>query len=144
MRRFFTTITAIYPTVTCFHWAMLAYRVLISAQMIFAHGLKKIDAGMEKAEQVPNPLGLPETFNHLFAVSANIIFPLFIILGFFTRLAVLPILAVTLTGYFIVHWNDSLAAKDIPFMYSIAFLLLLVLGPGKYSADYLIHKKIRQ
>jgi len=139
MRRFILKITSIYPTASCFHWSMLVYRVLISSEMIVAHGLKKLGIGAEK-EQVPNPLNLPETFNQLFAVSANIFFPILIILGLFTRLAILPVLAVTLTGYFVVHWNDSLLIKDMPFMYSVAFLLLLILGPGKYSADYLIHK----
>ena len=66
-----------------------------------------------------------------------------VIVGLLTRLAVLPVLAVTLTGYFVVHWNDSLLEKDMPFMYSVVFLLLLLIGPGKYSLDYLINKKLR-
>lgn len=140
MKKIIAKVTSIYPSADSFHSSLFVFRVLISLELMIAHGLKKIGAG---AEQVPNPLYLPAAFNQLIAVSANLFFPVLIIMGLFTRLATLPILAVTLTGYFIVHWNDSPLGKDMPFMYSVSFLLLLVLGPGKYSADYLINKRYR-
>jgi putative oxidoreductase len=40
-----------------------------------------------------------------------------------------------------MHWNDTPAAQDMPFMYSVAFLLILILGPGKYSADFLVQQR---
>lgn len=119
---------------------MLAFRVLLSGELIYAHGLKKLGVGVGEAEVVPNPLNLPEAFNSLFADAANLIFPLFVIAGLATRIAVLPILAVTLTGYFVLHFHDAPLVKDTPFMYSLAFLLILFLGPGKYSLDYFIQK----
>jgi putative oxidoreductase len=106
-----------------------------------AHGLKKIGVGVAVAEQVPNPLHLPEAFNSMFAFASNLIFPVFVIFGFFTRLAVLPILAVTLTGYFVLHWNDTLIVKDNPFMYSLCYLFILAVGAGKYSLDNFFQKK---
>lgn len=121
--------------------ALLAFRVAVSAQLIVVHGLKKLGIGVTQAENVPNPLHLPQAINQIFATSANVIFPLFIIFGVLTRLATLPILAVTLTGYFIVHGNDPLPERDVPFMYSIVFLLILILGPGKYSIDNILHRK---
>lgn len=90
---------------------------------------------MSVAESVPNPLGLPDLFNQEFATLANIIMPLFIVFGFCTRMAAVPILAVTLTGYFIVHANDPLAVKDIPFMYAVSFLYIAMVGAGRYSVD---------
>ncbi|QEE50819.1 DoxX family protein [Flavobacterium alkalisoli] len=121
--------------------ALLAFRVAVSAQLIVVHGLKKLGIGVTQAENVPNPLHLPQAINQVFATSSNVIFPLFIIFGVLTRLATLPILAVTLTGYFIVHGNDPLLERDVPFMYSIVFLLILILGPGKYSIDNILHRK---
>lgn len=121
--------------------ALLIFRVLLSVELIVAHGLKKIGVGVSEAEQVPNPLHLPEAFNSLFADAANLVFPVFVIFGFFTRIAVLPILAVTLTGYFILHWNDALLVKDTPFMYSLCYLFLLFVGAGKYSVDHYLTKK---
>jgi putative oxidoreductase len=143
MRKFIGKITGIYPTPDSFHWSLLIFRVLISLELMIAHGLKKIGMGGEQVESIPNPLQLPFVFNQVFAISANLFFPVLIIIGLFTRLAILPILIVTLVGYFVVHWNDLPLEKDMPFMYSVAFLLLFVLGPGKYSADYFINKRFR-
>lgn len=119
---------------------LLAFRVLLSGELIYAHGLKKLGVGVGEAEVVPNPLNLPEGFNALFADAANLIFPLFVIAGLATRIAIIPILAVTLTGYFVLHFHDAPLVKDTPFMYSLSFLVLLFLGPGKYSLDYFIQK----
>ena len=120
---------------------LLAFRVLLSGELIYAHGLKKLGVGVSEAEVVPNPLNLPEAFNSLFADAANLFFPVFVILGLATRIAILPILSVTLTGYFVLHFHDAPLIKDTPFMYSLSFLVLLFLGPGKYSLDYFIQRK---
>lgn len=121
---------------------MLFFRVLVSLEIMVAHGFKKIGIGVTEAEHVPNPLHLPEAFNSAFAISANIFFPFLVLIGFCTRLATLPILAVTLTGYFVVHLHDSFLEKDAPFIYSVVFLLILVLGPGKVSIDNYLRKRL--
>ena len=123
--------------------ALLLFRSIISLELIIVHGLKKLGIGVAVPEVVPNPFGMPETLNFIFAASANILFPFFIILGIFTRLSALPVLAVTLTGYFIVHGGDPLPERDIPFMYSLCFLLILFLGPGKYSLDKVLANKFK-
>ncbi|MDP5199081.1 DoxX family protein [Flavobacterium sp. DG2-3] len=121
--------------------ALLFFRIAISAELIYAHGLKKVGVGTAMAEVVPNPLGLSEAFNQAFATTANLVMPLFIILGLMTRLATLPILAVTLTGYFVLHFNDPILVKDVPLVYSLCFLLIGFTGAGKYSMDHYISRK---
>jgi putative oxidoreductase len=144
MKKFFLSITNIYAPALRFHITLLIFRVAIAVQLMLAHGLKKIGVGVANAEIVPNPLHLPNFLNQLFAEAANLVFPVFVIAGLFTRLAVLPVLAVTLTGFFIVHFHDSFLEKDVPFMYSAAYLLLLSFGPGRYSIDYYINQKLRR
>jgi len=117
------------------NFTLLFFRIAVSAELLAAHGLKKIGVGISSAEVVPNPLGLPEAFNQAFATGANLIMPVFIILGFMTRLAAVPILAVTLTGFFVLHFHDPILIRDVPFMYSICFLLIFFLGAGRYSLD---------
>jgi len=116
--------------------AILFFRIAVAIELIVVHGSKKIAHHGHAAEIVPNPLGLPEAFNQGFAFAATLIFPLFILVGFYTRVAALFALAVPMTGYLVVHWNDSLAEKDVPFMYSISLLLIIVCGAGKYSMDH--------
>lgn len=142
MKKLLKKITDAYPMSNALDISLLIFRVLLSVELIIAHGLKKLGIGVEQAEQIPNPLHFPKEFNDLFANAANLFFPILVILGVVTRLSVLPILAVTLTGYFVLHWNDPLLIKDTPYIYSLCYLLILVLGPGRYSLDYLINQKI--
>ena len=141
MKRLLQHIVSVSPSAGTFNIAMLLFRTILSLELMVVHGFKKIGINVAEAEKVPNPLHLPEWFNNAFAVSANLVFPVLVILGFFTRIAALPILAITLTGYFVLHWNDALLVKDTPFMYSLSYLLILVLGPGRYSVDYFIEEK---
>jgi putative oxidoreductase len=143
MKSFIRWITNISPTIQLFDLSMLLFRMGISIELIVVHGFKKLGVGVTEAEQIPNPLNLPEVFNHGFAVASSLFFPIFVIVGLFTRLAIVPMLTVTLTGYFVLHWNDSLLVKDVPFMYSVVYLLVLALGPGRYSIDYWIYKKLK-
>ena len=143
MKKLLKRITASQPASNILDISLFLFRVLLSIELMMAHGLKKIGIGVAEPEQIPNPLHFPQEFNDLFAIAANLIFPIFVILGLFTRLSVLPSLAVTLTGYFLLHWNDALLIKDGPFMYSLCYLLLLVLGPGRFSLDYFINKKLQ-
>lgn len=138
MRKIIASLLNTSPSPTLFNTTMLFFRGFLAVEMMLVHGLKKIGAAGGQPEIVPNPLHLPETFNHWFATAANLVFPLFVIIGLSTRLAILLIVAVPLTGYFIVHSHDPLPERDVPFMYSISYLLVLFLGPGKYSIDYLL------
>jgi putative oxidoreductase len=116
------------------HVTLLAFRAAVSVELITVHGLKKIGIGLAQPEQVPNPVGLPVWLNEGIGISANLIFPLFVMAGLLTRLAALPILAVTVTGFF-YHLHSDPLVRDTPYMYSVCFLMILVAGPGRYSLD---------
>ncbi|MES2240744.1 MAG: DoxX family protein [Bacteroidota bacterium] len=135
------SINKLNDSVVSFDTAILLFRIIVSSQLMIVHGLKKIGIGTGVTETVPNPFNFTEWFNDSFAIAANLVFPLFIIVGFYTRLATIPVLAVTLSGYFIVHWNDPLLISDVPFMYSLSFLFIAFSGAGKYSLDNLLRNK---
>lgn len=116
--------------------ALLVFRVLLAIELFRVHGMKKFRVEDGQKEHVPNPLHLPEKLNGLVATFSDTVIPFFIILGLGTRLAVLPTIGVTAIGYFVVHKNDSLEVRDVPFMYTLSLLLLLALGAGTYSLDY--------
>lgn len=116
--------------------ALLVFRVLLAVELFRVHGMKKFRVKNGQKEHVPNPLHLPEKLNGLVATFSDTVIPFFIILGLGTRLAVLPTIGVTAVGYFVVHRNDSLEVRDVPYMYTLSLLLLLALGAGTYSLDY--------
>lgn len=116
--------------------ALLVFRILLAVELFRVHGMKKFRVENGQKEHVPNPLHLPEKLNGLVATFSDTVIPFFIILGLGTRLAVLPTIGVTAIGYFVVHKNDSLEVRDVPYMYTLSLLLLLALGSGTYSLDY--------
>nr|WP_294784905.1 DoxX family protein [uncultured Flavobacterium sp.] len=115
--------------------ALLVFRILLAVELFRVHGMKKFRVENGQKEHVPNPLHLPEKLNGLVATFSDTVVPFLIILGLGTRLAVLPTIGVTAIGYFVVHKNDSLEVRDVPYMYTLSLLLLLALGAGTYSID---------
>jgi putative oxidoreductase len=127
-----------YPGIILHDIVLLLVRALFSLELIIVHGIKKFE---ELPTDVPNPFGLSTELNYGIAVLSNTLFPILLILGFLSRLAVIPIVMITLTGYFVVHGSDPLPVRDIPFMYSLVGLFLLFAGAGKYSVDYWLYKR---
>ncbi|MBO9729834.1 MAG: DoxX family protein [Chitinophaga sp.] len=118
------------------NYALLVFRVLLALELFRVHGMKKFRGGANgQREVVPNPLHLPSKLNAMVATLSDTIVPFLLMLGVATRLAVLPTIGVTAIGYFVVHRKDSLEVRDVPYMYTLSLLLLLVLGPGRYSID---------
>lgn len=124
--------------------AILIYRFLLALELFRVHGLKKFRLQNGEREHVPNPLGLPDKLNGLIATFTDTVVPFLIMLGIGTRLVILPTIGVTAIGYFVVHRKDNIEIRDVPYMYTISLLLLLVLGAGNYSADhYLLEHVLR-
>jgi len=120
---------------------ILVFRILVSLSMINTHGMKKILDFEGTVKHIPDPFGLGGEFSAVMAIIANIVAPIFVILGLCTRFAILPILSVTLLGFFVVHGNDPWPVRDVPLMYSLAYLGLFFLGAGKLSLDYKLLNK---
>lgn len=124
------------------NWAVLFFRVLLMLELFRVHGMKKFRVQNGEKEHVPNPLGLPDKLNGLVATFSDTVVPFFVALGFGTRLFLLPSIGVTAIGYFVVHRNDSIEVRDVPYMYTLAMLFLALIGPGTYSIDHYLISKI--
>ncbi|MEM7549899.1 MAG: DoxX family protein [Bacteroidota bacterium] len=123
--------------------SLLIFRVTISISLFNTHGLKKIIHFEDTLNNIPDPLGMGSELSTFFAIFANVFCPLLIVLGVLTRLAIIPILSITLIGFFVVHAADPWSVRDVPLMYSIVFSLFLILGPGKYSIDQSIINRLK-
>jgi putative oxidoreductase len=121
------------------NWALLAFRVLLAVELFRVHGLKKYRGNNGKPEVVPNPLHLPQQLNSLVAVFSDTVVPLLVIIGVALRLVIIPTIAVTAVGYFVVHRHDTVEVRDVPYMYTLCFLFLLFIGAGTFSIDHLLY-----
>jgi len=122
--------------------ALLLFRILLALELFRVHGMKKFRIENGRREHVPNPLGLPDKLNGLVATFSDTVVPFLVMLGVATRLVILPAIGVTAIGYFVVHRNDSLEVRDVPYMYTLCLLFILALGAGTYSIDHYLFNLI--
>ena len=121
--------------------AILVTRIAIGVLML-VHGLPKM--GMLFSGDTimfPSIFGLSPTMSLSLAVFAEVICSVFVITGFGTRLAVIPLLTTMLVAVFLVHANDPFTNKELAIHYLITYVVLFITGSGRYSLDYLLQSK---
>jgi putative oxidoreductase len=82
-----------------------------------------------------DPIGLGATTSKLLVILAEVICPLFIILGFKTRLAAIPPIIAMSVAAFVAHAGDAFSTKEKALLFAVAFMVLLLTGAGKFSID---------
>lgn len=130
------------PLEKVFNVSILVYRVLIAFAIIRVHGLKKVLDIEGELTKLENPLGIDPLLNVYLAIAVNLLFSLFVALGFLTRPFALGIMGLTVMGFF-VHIHDPWIMRDAPMMYSFAFGLIFVFGPGRYSVDHYLSTRFK-
>ena len=136
-------LSASLPDRKLINWTLLGFRVMIAFAMIRTHGLKKITDFEGTVNHIPDPFGMGGLASAYIAIIVNVVLAAFVGLGFFTRLSAIGILSLTLSGFFLVHFQDPWPVKDVPLMYSIAYALLVMTGPGSYSIDNWLSKRLK-
>jgi putative oxidoreductase len=122
---------------------LLLFRLLAGFALLRVHGLEKIANYQEEVRSIPDPFGLGGEVNVAIAIFSDVFCALLVMGGLFTRLASLAVMSTTLVGLLFVHINDPWHGRDVPMVYSIMFLVILLLGPGKYSLDGALSKALR-
>ena len=113
---------------------LLLLRVVPSAMML-THGYPKFQKLLSGDFEFADPIGLGVAPSLFLTVIAEFICPVLIIVGFKTRWAALPPAIAMFVATFIVHISDALGRKELAIMYLGFFAIIMLLGPGKYSAD---------
>ncbi|MCW2293532.1 putative oxidoreductase [Pseudomonas sp. BIGb0408] len=114
-------------------WALLFLRVSGSLLLLAVHGLPKLTNMQAELGSIEDPLGLGPVITLALALFAEVVCPLLIIFGPFTRLASLPILAVLLVSLALVHPQWSLAEGQFAWLLAIVFTTLAIGGPGRFA-----------
>ncbi len=119
---------------TQYNLGLLLLRVSFSG-MLLTHGVPKLIKLLTGDHVFKDPIGLGAPVALSLAVFGEVVFPVLIILGYKTRWATIPVMATMIIAAFVVHANDPFAVKEMAVLYFIAFLSIMVLGPGKYSLE---------
>ena len=122
-----------------FNTALLLMR-LVFGILLMNHGYGKLSHFNETAQHMPVFLGMSSTITTALVVFAEFFCALFVALGLFTRLACVPVLIAM--GYAVIkaHDLDVFGKGEPASLFLAAFLVILIIGPGKVSVDGMIGK----
>lgn len=123
-----------------FSFAMLVLRLGVGFLMLVNHGLDKLMHFAEKAPRFADPFGVGSTTSLSMAVFAEFFCSVFIILGLFTRLAVIPLIITMGVALFYAHKGQAFGDGEMAALYLTAYIALLFTGPGSASLDKFIGK----
>ena len=121
-------------------------RLLLTLRLFFGflflmHGIDKLANFEVLSYSFPDPLGMGSHLSLVLVILAEVFCALTFIGGFLFRISLLPMLFAMFIAFFYAH-GGSIADGELAFIYLGVFLLLLVTGPGRYSADYLIYRVV--
>ncbi|PKK83259.1 MAG: DoxX family protein [candidate division Zixibacteria bacterium HGW-Zixibacteria-1] len=122
-------------------WGLLILRVGVGSMMLLSHGWGKLMNFSEIAPKFADPLGFGTTASLGLVVFAEVFASLALIFGFMTRLATFPLIITMLVAVFLIHAGDPFGRKELPLMFLISYVTILISGPGKFSLDRLMFKK---
>lgn len=118
--------------------ARLLLRVILGV-LILLHGISKIRGGPGFILDIVDKAGLPEPFGYLVYVG-EVVAPILVIIGLFTRAAALVIALNMIIAIFLVHLPQFFTLADsggwaleLQGLYVVVAVCVSLLGAGRYS-----------
>ncbi|ADV51032.1 DoxX family protein [Cellulophaga sp. E16_2] len=113
----------------------LALLRIVPSVIMITHGIPKFQKLISGNLKFQDPIGIGEAPSLFLAVIAELVCPILIIIGFKTRWAALPTAITMGVAAFISHGSDALKEKELALLYLTFFVVIMLVGPGKYSID---------
>lgn len=120
---------------------LLIVRVVFGV-MLMNHGIDKWANYQELSAVFPDPLGIGSPLSLGLAIFGELACSKAFIIGFLYRLAMIPMIFTMCVAFFIVHADDPFAVKELAFVYLVVFVLMYIVGPGKFAVDRWISKSL--
>ncbi|BCX69016.1 MULTISPECIES: DoxX family protein [Pseudomonas] len=125
--------TDIETTTTATDVALCWLRITGCLLLLSVHGLPKLLHFDHELGVIEDPFGLGSWLTLSLAIFAEVLCPVFIVLGVLTRLATLPVLFLLAVSVIWVHPEWSLAEGQFAWLLLIVFSTIFVAGPGRLA-----------
>ena len=132
---FFRSVNSYYNVIV-----LLIFRVVIGLSLM-THGYGKLIRLMDGNIWGRTHLFFNEEISLALVTFAEFFCPLFVAIGFWTRLFTIPIIYTFIIIVFDVHIDDPFSKMEKGILFLSSYLLIFGLGPGKLSVDNLTAKK---
>lgn len=116
---------------------------LFFGALFFMHGLDKLSNFNVLSDTYPSVLGLGSYTTLMITIFCEFACSLFLMAGLVTRIVLIPMMAAMAVAFFDVH-DGMMPEGELALIYLIVFLVLFMTGPGRYSVDYLIARKVNK
>jgi putative oxidoreductase len=111
-------------------------RIFAAAFMIYGHGWGKLmNVFGTNFPSGFDPVGIGPELSMILAAFAEGICAFLILIGFWTRLASLFLMANMAVAVVFAHAGDPFGSKEKALMYLVIWVVVFLLGPGRYSVD---------
>lgn len=122
-----------------FNFGMLVLRVVLGI-LLASHGYSKLISFSTLRYKFMNFLHMGPTVSLSLVIFAELFCSVFLILGLFTRFAVIPIIIAMGVVVFVATHGEILGRGETGAIYLAASVTILFCGPGKISVDGMIGK----
>jgi putative oxidoreductase len=120
--------------------AVLVLRLSFGFLMI-PHGYDKLQEFLKgNSQDFPDPLHVSPMISHGLTVFAEFFCSILLVLGLFTRPALVILIGCMAIISFSIHGSDPLGDKEHAFLYLFAYVSVFLTGAGKYSIDSVFFK----
>lgn len=116
------------------HVAVFILRIGAAA-LIMTHGIPKFLRILEGDFGFGDPIGIGSTASLTLVAFAEAFCAALVLLGLFTRLALIPLIINMSVVVFVAHAGDPFGDKELGLFFLISFVVLFFTGAGKYSLD---------
>lgn len=121
---------------------ILAVRVFFGV-LFFIHGVDKMMNFNQLSLSYPNIFGLGSYMTLMLAVFCEFCCSLFLIAGLLERVILIPMVVSMAVAFFDVH-DAMLPEGELALIYMVVFFILFMVGPGRFSVDYLLDRRFRK
>ena len=119
---------------------ILFVRIFFGA-LFLMHGLDKMMNFSQLSVTYPSVFGLGAYTTLMLSVFCEFACSIFLITGTLTRIILIPMVISMAVAFFDIH-DGMMPDGELSLIYLIVFFVLFVTGPGRYSVDYLIDRKV--
>ena len=120
---------------------IMALRIFFGV-LFFVHGMDKMMNFDHLSRTFPSVLGFGSYMSLMFAIFCEFCCSIFLIAGLLYRLILIPMIISMGVAFFDVH-DAILPEGELALIYFVVFIILFLIGPGRFSLDYLIDKRVQ-
>ena len=113
----------------------LAILRIAPSLLLMTHGIPKFQNLIAGNFEFGDPLGIGAAPSLFLAVIGEVVCPVLIIIGYKTRWTAVPPAITMLVATFLVHASDPIGTKEKALLFLTFFVVIMLLGPGRYSVD---------